>query len=99
MEWSESENSYNFGDELDNSDSNLTVEISDSNVYTIKFQGCLTKTNLPLSFYYKGYLGYYDKTYTEPGNGNKSSLKPKKPNLYFNKWLVVLSDNLFLDKV
>ena len=88
VEWGEYENSYNItsdGDELDISDSNLTVEISDSNVYTIKLQGCLTKTNLPLSFYYKGYLGYYDKTYTEPGNGNKSSLKPKKPNLYFNK--------------
>ena len=88
VEWGEFENNYNLtsdGDELDISNSNLTVEISDSNVYTIKFQGCFTKTNLPLSFYYKGYLGYYDKTYTEPGSGNKSSLKPKKPNLYFKK--------------
>ena len=88
VEWGEFENNGNItsdGDELDISDSNLTIEITDGNVYTIKFQGCFTKTNLPLSFYYKGYLGYYDKTYTEPGSGNKSSLKPKKPNLYFNK--------------
>ena len=88
VEWGEYENSYNItsdGDELDISDSNLTVEISDSNVYTIKLQGCLTKTNLPLSFYYKGYLGYYDKTYTEPGNGNKSSSRPKNTSLFFNK--------------
>lgn len=88
VEWGEVENNNTItsdGDELDNSNFNLTVEISDSNIYTIKFQGCFTKTNLPLSFYYKGYLGYYDKTYTEPGSGNKSSLKPKKPNLYFNK--------------
>ena len=35
VEWGEYENSYNItsdGDELDISDSNLTVEISDSNV-------------------------------------------------------------------
>ncbi len=88
VEWGEFENNYNLtsdGDELDISNSNLTIEISDSNVYTIKLQGCLTKTNLPISFYYKGYLGYYDKTYTEPGNGNKSSSKPKKTSLFFNK--------------
>jgi hypothetical protein len=88
VEWGEYENNGNTtsdGDELDISNSNLTIEISDSNVYTIKFEGCFTKTNLPLSFYYKGYLGYYDKTYTESGNGDKSSSEPKNTSLFFNK--------------
>jgi len=85
-EWGEFENDYNItsdGDDLDLTNATLLVEIDEDNVYTIKFQGCLTRTNLPISFFYKGYLGYYDTTYTSKANqNNPSNVKPKSKSLF-----------------
>ena len=61
----------------------LDISVDSDNIYTIKLKGGVNKLNLPVTLFYKGYLGYTEVDYDSSSEKSTSSSKKKKFKLVY----------------
>jgi len=73
-----------YDSETDNEIQMTTLDISvdSDNIYTIKLKGGVNKLNLPVTLFYKGYLGYTEVDYDSSSEKSTSSKKKKFKLVY-----------------
>ena len=61
-------------------DGSLDISVDSNSLYTIKLRGGIDGLNLPVTLFYKGYLGYTEYDYDSSSESSKSTLHRKKKN-------------------
>ena len=61
----------------------LDISVDSNNIFTIKLKGGVNKLNLPVTLFYKGYLGYTEVDYDSSTEKSTSSSKKKKFKLVY----------------
>ena len=74
-----------YDSETDNEIQMTTLDISvdSDNIYTIKLKGGINKLNLPVTLFYKGYLGYTEVDNDSYSDKSTPSSKKKKFKLVY----------------
>ena len=65
------------------SEGSLDISVDSENIYTIKLKGGINRIDLPITLFYKGYLGYTETDYDSSSESSKSSKKKTKSKKLF----------------